>query len=58
MTIYQVISKRNQLEYAYLNYDVAVEEVTKLNQASEENYFSINAIEDEDIQGFLASQVF
>ncbi len=48
MTIYQVISKQNQLEYAYLNYEVAVEEVAKLNQSSEENYFSINAVEDED----------
>lgn len=48
MTIYQVIGKQNQLEYAYLNYEVAVEEVAKLNQGSEENYFSINAVEDED----------
>ena len=47
MTIYQVINKQNQLEYAYLNYEVAIEELTKLNQGSEENYFKINAIEDE-----------
>ena len=48
MTIYQVISKKNHLEYAYLNYEVAIEEVTKAESSSEENYFSINAIEDED----------
>ena len=48
MTIYQVINKQNQLEYAYLNYEVAIEELTKLNQGNEENDFTINAIEDED----------
>ena len=48
MTIYQVINKQNQLEYAYLNYEVAIEEIAKLNRGSEENYFTINAIEDED----------
>jgi hypothetical protein len=48
MTIYQVINKQNQLEYAYLNYEVAVEEIAKLNKNHQENYFSINAIEDED----------
>jgi hypothetical protein len=48
MTIYQVIDNENQLEYAYLNYEVAVEEVAKLNKYSHENYFSINAVEDED----------
>lgn len=52
MTIYQVINKQNQLEYAYLNYEVAVEEIAKLNHdlnnGDEDNYFSINAIEDED----------
>jgi hypothetical protein len=48
MTIYQVINKQNQLEYAYLNYEVAVEEVIKLNESRSENYFSINAVEDED----------
>lgn len=48
MTIYQVINKQNQLEYAYLNYEVAIEELAKLNQVSEENYFTINTIEDED----------
>ena len=47
MTIYQVINKQNQLEYAYLNYEVAIEELTKLNRCSEENDFTINAIEDE-----------
>ena len=48
MTIYQVINKQNQLEYAYLNYEVAVEEIAKLNIGDNDNYFSINAIEDED----------
>lgn len=48
MTVYQVINKQNQLEYAYLNYEVAVEEIAKLNVGKEENYFSINAVEDED----------
>ena len=47
MTIYQVINKQNQLEYAYLNYEVAVEEVAKLNEQHEESYYSINAVEDE-----------
>jgi hypothetical protein len=46
MTIYQAINKQNQLEYAYLNYEVAVEEIAKLNQNG--NEFSINAVEDED----------
>ncbi len=49
MTIYQVINKKNQLEYAYLNYEVAVEEIAKLNNGKGESYFSINAVEDEDI---------
>jgi hypothetical protein len=48
MTIYQVISKQNKLEYAYLNYEVAVEEVAKLNERNEESLFSINAVEDND----------
>ena len=48
MTIYQVINKDNQLEYAYLDYEVAIEEITKLNEGFDDNYFSINAIEDED----------
>lgn len=48
MTIYQVINKQNQLEYAYLNYEVAIEELAKLNQGGKENDFTINAIEDED----------
>ena len=48
MTIYQVINKQNQLEYAYLNYAVAIEELAKLNQAFDKSYFTINTIEDED----------
>ena len=48
MTIYQVINKENQLEYAYLNYEVAIEEIAKLNQDFDKSYFSINAVEDED----------
>ena len=48
MTIYQVINKQNQLKYAYLNYEVAIQELAILNQVSEENYFTINTIEDED----------
>jgi Ni2+-binding GTPase involved in maturation of urease and hydrogenase len=46
MTIYQVINKQDQLEYAYLDYEVAVEAIAKLNNG--ENNFSINAVEDED----------
>jgi hypothetical protein len=46
MTIYQVINKQNQLEFAFLNYEVAVEEVAKLSNNG--NGFSINAVEDED----------
>ena len=48
MTIYQVINKQNQLEYAYLSYEVAVKEVAKLNHGKDGNCFSINTIEDED----------
>jgi hypothetical protein len=48
MTIYQVINKQNQLEYAYLNYEVAIEELAKLNEGFDESYFTINAVEDED----------
>lgn len=48
MTIYQVINKQSQLEYAYLNYEIAIEELAKLNQGNVENDFTINAIEDED----------
>lgn len=48
MTIYQVINKENQLEYAYLSYETAVEEVAKLNENHNENHFSINAVQDED----------
>jgi len=48
MIIYQVINKQSQLEYAFLDYDVAVEEITKLNEGFEDSYFSINAVEDED----------
>ncbi|MEQ1599599.1 MAG: hypothetical protein ABL880_09575 [Methylotenera sp.] len=46
MTIYQVINQQNQLEFAFLDYEVAIEEVAKLN--SGDNSFSINAVEDED----------
>jgi hypothetical protein len=48
MTIYQVINKESQLEYAYLDYEVAVEEISKLNESFDDDFFSINAIEDED----------
>lgn len=48
MTIYQVINKQNKLEYAYLNYQVAIEEIAKLNKDCSEHKFSINAVEDED----------
>ncbi len=48
MTIYQVINKQNQLEYAYLDYEAAVEEIMKLNKNFDDSYFSINAIVDED----------
>ena len=46
MTIYQVINTQDQLEYAYLNYEVAIEEIAKLHGSSHD--FVINAIEDED----------
>jgi hypothetical protein len=48
MTIYQVINQQNQLEFAYLDYEVAIEEITKLNSGFEESHYSINAVEDED----------
>jgi hypothetical protein len=46
MTIYQVINTQNQVEYAYLNYEVALNEIAKLHGST--NGFTINAIEDED----------
>lgn len=46
MTIYQVINQQNQLQYAYLNYEVAVAEIAKLHGST--SGFTINAIEDED----------
>ena len=46
MTIYQVINTQNQVEYAYLNYEVAIEEIAKLHGST--SGFTINAIEDED----------
>jgi hypothetical protein len=46
MTIYQVINQQNQLEFAFLDYEVAIEEIAKLNNG--ENSFYINAVEDED----------
>jgi hypothetical protein len=48
MTIYQVINKQSQLEYAYFDYEVAIEEIAKLNAEFDEDYFTINAVEDED----------
>jgi hypothetical protein len=45
MTIYQVINKQNQLEFAFLDYEVAIEELAKLDNDSG---FTINAVEDED----------
>lgn len=46
MTIYQVINQQNQVVYAYLNYEVAIEEIAKLHGNT--TGFTINAIEDED----------
>ena len=46
MTIYQVINTKNQVEYAYLNYEVAIQEIAKLHGNTHD--FVINAIEDED----------
>lgn len=48
MTIYLVINDQNKLEYAYFDYEVAVEEVAKLNQGNEESHFSISTINEED----------
>ncbi len=48
MTIYQVINKESLLEFAYFDYEVAVEEIAKLNEGCDQNYFTIYAIEDED----------
>ena len=48
MTIYLVMNKQDQLEYAYFDYEVAVEEVAKLNQANEESHFTISTIDEED----------
>jgi hypothetical protein len=46
MTIYQVINKQNQLEYAFLSYEVAIEEVAMLNAANKKNRFTINVVKD------------
>ena len=46
MTIYQVINKQNQLEYAYLNYEVAIAEIAKLHGST--SGFTINAVQDEE----------
>ena len=44
MTIYQVINKQNELEFAFLSYEVAVEEVAMLNAANKKNHFTINVV--------------
>ena len=44
MTIYQVINKQNQLEFAFLNYEVAVEEVALLNAKNKNDRFTINIV--------------
>jgi predicted nucleic-acid-binding protein len=46
MTIYQVINKQNQLAFAFLSYEVAVEEVAILNAANKKNQFTINVVKD------------
>lgn len=46
MTIYQVINKQNQLAFAFLSYEVAVEEVAILNSANKKNLFTINVVKD------------
>jgi hypothetical protein len=46
MTIYQVINKQNQLAFAFLSYEVAVEEVAILNAANKKNHFTINVVKD------------
>ncbi len=49
MTIYQVINKQNQLEYAFLSYEVAIEEVAMLNAANKKNHFTINIVKGVEI---------
>jgi hypothetical protein len=46
MTIYQVINKQNEIKFAYIGYEIAVEAVAKLNKNADDE-FSINAVEDE-----------
>lgn len=46
MTIYQVINKQNQLAFAFLSYEVAVEEVALLNAANKKDRFTINIVKD------------
>jgi|GEM_PF-1240132 len=49
MTIYQVINKQNQLAFAFLSYEVAVEEVAILNAANKKDRFTINVVKDVEI---------
>ena len=46
MTIYQVIDKHNQLAFAFLSYEVAVEEIAILNATNKKNRFTINVVKD------------
>ncbi len=50
MTIYQVINKQNKMEYAYVNYEAALNQVKKLGEALEDDFYRINEVEDEDLQ--------
>jgi predicted nucleic-acid-binding protein len=49
MTIYQVINKHNQLAFAFLSYEVAVEEVALLNATNKKDRFTINVVKDVSI---------
>jgi hypothetical protein len=46
MTIYQVVNKHNEIKFAYIGYEIALEAVAKLNKNANEEY-TINALEDD-----------
>jgi hypothetical protein len=45
MTIYQVINEQNHLLYAFMNLQSATQEADMLNEASEDHYYYVNALE-------------
>jgi hypothetical protein len=45
MTIYQVIDEQNHLLYAFMNLQTATQEADMLNEAREDHYYYVNALE-------------